>query len=677
MPHCKLVLGVPVYGEAWQLSGSISGPFYPGVFSASGSAYTTGSTDDSGHYRYRDVVALMQASPGSWADQWDPVSMVSFLYNSASRIVITYENPASITAKAAYVKSMTLGGFAVDNLDGDTTTFTLLQSAVQAMFVPKTTTQTRKPTQKPTVVKPKASSSKSATKIGGLMKPKTSSSRAPAMKAATSSRHQTRKPTRKSTKMKANTTPSKPRTTSARQQALRKSTIHSTRKPTRKSTTVNVNATPSNVPRTMSARKPTIHSTKAKAKATTATGSMQNTPLSLRRQTRKSTMLSTQTRVKTMTAKAGPFTTSVRHHTMRSPLRTAILSSPLPSSPSLPLVSVVGPTAGAVDTAQTLILTAVLSPAATAAFEFGRDFARWAVAGPAAPDLTDPSVVLTSLSSSELRIAPCALQPGGTYTFTVTLSLAGASTQAHATVTTGAGTSSGPLSITVTPSAGPIQSLVDVLSMSVTPPASPYCAVFFVMMHGMYPSALGNGACVGALQTVLPAGDPSNGHMLNITAVLITPRGQRTCRKASVSVAVIPPPSTVDLAGLVSQRVSSGLSSADVALAAASITTRAADRAMLLNVVSSMMASAALASDQGAAAAWALAMTTQADLTPDMVGDTMRTVTFFVNNAPVPLTASPRMAVSLTIASCVNALQKPTASIQVTCNGHVPVMNRR
>ncbi|SPQ99860.1 unnamed protein product (mitochondrion) [Plasmodiophora brassicae] len=133
VPHCKLVLGVAVYGVAWQLSAPVSKPFYPNAFVAYGSGYTAGSSDEGGHYRYRDVQALMRASPGAWVDYWDPVSQSSLLYNATGNVVISYENPASIAAKAAYVKSMALGGFAIDDLDGDTMDFALLYNAVLAL----------------------------------------------------------------------------------------------------------------------------------------------------------------------------------------------------------------------------------------------------------------------------------------------------------------------------------------------------------------------------------------------------------------------------------------------------------------------------------------------------------------------------------------------------------------
>ncbi|CEP01641.1 hypothetical protein PBRA_008583 [Plasmodiophora brassicae] len=148
VPRCKLVLGVPVYGVAWQLLGSVSGTsFYPGVFSSTGQGYATGATDDSGHYRYRDIVALVQVNQGAWVDHWDAVSQVPFLVNATGHVVISYENRAAIVAKAAYVKSMALGGFAIDGLDSDTMNFTLLHSAIQAIVgIPgPTTTKTSTP----------------------------------------------------------------------------------------------------------------------------------------------------------------------------------------------------------------------------------------------------------------------------------------------------------------------------------------------------------------------------------------------------------------------------------------------------------------------------------------------------------------------------------------------------
>ena len=97
VPAAKILLGIPFYGRQWgQVKNVNHGLFQPGK-AAPGTYASYSSIADSllnhGYTRY-----------------WDSNSSVPFLYNEASEIFVSYEDPESIAAKCSYVLNNRLGG---------------------------------------------------------------------------------------------------------------------------------------------------------------------------------------------------------------------------------------------------------------------------------------------------------------------------------------------------------------------------------------------------------------------------------------------------------------------------------------------------------------------------------------------------------------------------------------
>ena len=108
----QLVLGVPFYGHGWANVPPTNDGLYQrttklphGTFG--GSAYTywdlaENYLDRNGYVRY-----------------WNDEAKAPWLYNAADRIFITYDDPASIGYKMAYVRAHHLGGAMIWNLSSD------------------------------------------------------------------------------------------------------------------------------------------------------------------------------------------------------------------------------------------------------------------------------------------------------------------------------------------------------------------------------------------------------------------------------------------------------------------------------------------------------------------------------------------------------------------------------
>ena len=115
----KLVLGVPFYGRAWADVGSTNhGLFQPGKKADVWANYNNIAATllNHGYIRY-----------------WDNVSMAPFLYNSAARTFISYEDPASIRLKCQYVLTHHLGGIMFWDYSGDTPDHALLNAINQGL----------------------------------------------------------------------------------------------------------------------------------------------------------------------------------------------------------------------------------------------------------------------------------------------------------------------------------------------------------------------------------------------------------------------------------------------------------------------------------------------------------------------------------------------------------------
>ena len=106
VPASKILLGVPFYGHIWgQVADSNHGLYQPGK--AIPGAYAS----------YQSIVATMLNN--GFVRYWDGSSSVPYLYEAQKQIFVSYEDPESLIAKCAYVKSHNLGGVMFWDYAGD------------------------------------------------------------------------------------------------------------------------------------------------------------------------------------------------------------------------------------------------------------------------------------------------------------------------------------------------------------------------------------------------------------------------------------------------------------------------------------------------------------------------------------------------------------------------------
>ena len=110
VPAKKLVLGVPFYGRGW--TGVTPGSNGTGLYST-GTGPSTG-TWEAGILDYDDLAAN---SIPKMTRYWDSTSQVPYLWDGTT--FISYDDPQSIRAKAAYINSKGLGGAMFWELSGD------------------------------------------------------------------------------------------------------------------------------------------------------------------------------------------------------------------------------------------------------------------------------------------------------------------------------------------------------------------------------------------------------------------------------------------------------------------------------------------------------------------------------------------------------------------------------
>ncbi len=118
VPASKLLLGVPFYGYHWT-----------GVTNA-GAQHGLGSAGEAVHEDtpYGEIAAL----PGAATPFRDPHSAAPWLYDGNT--FWTFDDPASVTAKAAYARAHGLGGMMIWELSGDTEDGSLIKAMHAGLF---------------------------------------------------------------------------------------------------------------------------------------------------------------------------------------------------------------------------------------------------------------------------------------------------------------------------------------------------------------------------------------------------------------------------------------------------------------------------------------------------------------------------------------------------------------
>ena len=111
-PAAKLVLGVPFYGRGWENVGPTGAGLHQ-----SGTAASVG-TWEKGVFDYSDIKSNYLPS---MTRSWDASAQVPYLYDSARRLWISYDDAQSMKIKADYIKAKGLGGAMIWEITGDRT----------------------------------------------------------------------------------------------------------------------------------------------------------------------------------------------------------------------------------------------------------------------------------------------------------------------------------------------------------------------------------------------------------------------------------------------------------------------------------------------------------------------------------------------------------------------------
>ncbi len=109
-PPEKLVIGVPFYGRGWQSVPNVNhGLYQPGTGASVG-------TYEAGVFDYVDIKNnYLPIYQRFWQDE----AQVPWIYNPFTGIMITYEDPQSVKAKADYIKANHLSGMMFWELSND------------------------------------------------------------------------------------------------------------------------------------------------------------------------------------------------------------------------------------------------------------------------------------------------------------------------------------------------------------------------------------------------------------------------------------------------------------------------------------------------------------------------------------------------------------------------------
>ena len=106
VPAEKLVVGVPFYGRYWR-----------GVPETNHGLYKQGTT--TGSYKVYSDIFNNYLNKNTFTRYWDQSAVAPYLYSKDSAMVISYEDPESLTLKTKYVKEHHLGGIMFWEYYGD------------------------------------------------------------------------------------------------------------------------------------------------------------------------------------------------------------------------------------------------------------------------------------------------------------------------------------------------------------------------------------------------------------------------------------------------------------------------------------------------------------------------------------------------------------------------------
>lgn len=126
IPAGKIVPGIAFQGQSWR---NVAPNDFFGMFSPSGGI--PNGTRPGGVLYYSDLVSFLESD--NYTRYFDESAGVPWMYNEDARVAISYENEASIRAKANYIRRMNLGGAMVPQLAYDDTNHTLLETLAETL----------------------------------------------------------------------------------------------------------------------------------------------------------------------------------------------------------------------------------------------------------------------------------------------------------------------------------------------------------------------------------------------------------------------------------------------------------------------------------------------------------------------------------------------------------------
>ncbi|RKP54017.1 chitinase [Cohnella endophytica] len=122
----KLIVGIPFYGRSWTGCGQSNHGL-----DQSCKGVADGVIAD-GIHEYGNLISKGWINGQGYVRYWDNNAKVPWLFNSSTGTMISYEDPESITYKAAYIKAKGLGGAMAWELSQDSKN-ALLNKLVQAL----------------------------------------------------------------------------------------------------------------------------------------------------------------------------------------------------------------------------------------------------------------------------------------------------------------------------------------------------------------------------------------------------------------------------------------------------------------------------------------------------------------------------------------------------------------
>ena len=123
VPADKVVVGVRFIGNGWRGVPNVNNGLYQKNAGPAKGTWDKAGSAPSGNFFYQDIE---ENYLGSYSEFWEPDAKAPWLYNAATGIMISYEDPRSVGDKADYVVENNLGGAMIWELAADDEQHSLL-----------------------------------------------------------------------------------------------------------------------------------------------------------------------------------------------------------------------------------------------------------------------------------------------------------------------------------------------------------------------------------------------------------------------------------------------------------------------------------------------------------------------------------------------------------------------